>query len=639
MSDLKVVFESPRWWHWSVIQYYLLRGIPVWVVEPFHAYHHSKTKVLWFPDFLPEYVEKLINEGRISVIRPGEIDPKHLKTISGTLAIESIEAVYPAYQKKFKRIVDFACRVMGTREAEDIFRKILCDGLCIFYSANTFIHRVAERFGPGPIIFYPEVNVLDYRFKKELLDRSRQKYFPHPQVRFSFPSLAASFLEFFNLKERILPLIMLWGQTVASHFLKSGDLARGIHKKSYKYGVTIRTGRQLRGTQRGPDFIVDNEKIKEDELLFFLTRRVSRSEKQKLAQTFSGKLFSVPRRGEFFSNPAEWRELFWLSIREQFLWNTEEVKAVSLVIFSYFKWKKTLEAVKIEHFITHSDFGVDHIGRNAALKQAGVKTWYFIDSMNNLAYLTSRDYQPHEPLFTYLHYDNFVTWSQHLADYLRSHCNPSQYHVLGCLWANHIKKNPGKQFTIAVYDTTYTTKGFAAYEEGIAFARDILRLAERQKDIMILFKEKKTRALSLLLEKHLAPQLIGLYQQMEKHPRIKMFSNADDASAIMAQSHLIVSFPFASTTFEAMSACLPAIWHDPAGLYKNTHFAQIKGVVTHNYEQLEEIVLSFKNNRSAKYESPFPKGSPFMDPYRDGKAIERFRELLVSGSAPGPKIP
>ena len=70
MSEVKVVLESPRWWHWIIIQYCLLRRIPVWVVEPFHAYHHSKTRILWYPEFLPTYVERLIEPYRAGLSVP-----------------------------------------------------------------------------------------------------------------------------------------------------------------------------------------------------------------------------------------------------------------------------------------------------------------------------------------------------------------------------------------------------------------------------------------------------------------------------------------------------------------------------------------------------------------------------------------
>ncbi len=47
------------------------------------------------------------------------------------------------------------------------------------------------------------------------------------------------------------------------------------------------------------------------------------------------------------------------------------------------------------------------------------------------------------------------------------------------------------------------------------------------------------------------------------------------------------------------------------------------------YEELKAMVLEFKKIRPNAYQNPIPKNSPLMDPYRDGKAINRFRDLLA----------
>ena len=50
-----------------------------------------------------------------------------------------------------------------------------------------------------------------------------------------------------------------------------------------------------------------------------------------------------------------------------------------------------------------------------------------------------------------------------------------------------------ESFVIGVFDTTYSCNGFASYKEGILFARHLIDLVAKDKDIQILFKEKKDR--------------------------------------------------------------------------------------------------------------------------------------------------
>jgi hypothetical protein len=52
--------------------------------------------------------------------------------------------------------------------------------------------------------------------------------------------------------------------------------------------------------------------------------------------------------------------------------------------------------------------------------------------------------------------------------------------------------------------------------------------------------------------------------------------------------------------------------------------------LTRNAEELCAMVGVIKNMKPGAYRNPIPRESSLLDPYRDGKAIERFRNLLVS---------
>jgi hypothetical protein len=66
------------------------------------------------------------------------------------------------------------------------------------------------------------------------------------------------------------------------------------------------------------------------------------------------------------------------------------------------------------------------------------------------------------------------------------------------------------------------------------------------------------------------------------------------------------------------------------GYYKDTPYGRISGVTTHTYQELKRKVFQIKEKSVESYKNPIPVSSPLLDPYRDGKAIERFRDLLVS---------
>jgi polysaccharide biosynthesis PFTS motif protein len=619
---------------------YLKRDVPVWIVEPFHSYHHKKG-IRFFPPHLPSYVEELIKSGRVRVLKADEINAKEIYLLSADKAVNVIESVFPEYRKKYENIFSYVSDTLKSPVAENVFRINLCNRLAEFYSMNILLHRIEKRLNNGHIIVYPDMNVYSYLFIKKLLLESNQEFYEHPNVRFHVQACVTSFLE--NLKQNQILTAKVCAQTLASGLFGTRHLS--AQKRIFSYGITILGPRQLRENQRGPDFIIDNEKILSREVVYFPLMILTK-EQQEIMEKLPGEVYHLPKVGRYFSHFSEWKGLLWQALKKNFLRNGEELHAASTAFFNYFRWKKVLEDVEIKHFITHADFGSGHVGRNIALNQAGVQTWYFNDSMNHTVnFQEEKKCGMHHPFWAYLSYDHLVTWDEALAQYYKEHPGSfKETHVVGCLWSSHFQeKNQERKlppelslkilhdyFVLAAFDTTYSKNGITSYEEGLAFAMHLLQLADEYPDIYIILKEKKDRSIHFALDPILGPKLLETYNKMDSHPRIKICSNQVDASELISISDMAVSFPFTSTTFEALSVNRPAIWHDPLGYYVNTLYGKVGGVTTHNYEALKATVLEIKERKSCQYQNPIPINSPLMDPFRDGKAIERFRKLLTS---------
>ncbi|MCG2756954.1 MAG: polysaccharide biosynthesis PFTS motif protein [Desulfobacteraceae bacterium] len=642
MNNLKIVYESPNRWDYLFIKKYLKEKVPVFVVEPFHAYHHNKG-IRFFPPHLPPYVENLIINGKISVLKAKDINAEKIYFQAADKAVEVVESVFPEYRRRYEKIFSYVSETLKSPIAENAFRNNLCNRLAEFYSANILLHRIENCLNPGSIMVYPDTNVYSYFFIKGLLSKSNQEFFEHPNIRFPIKVYVNSFLE--NLKQNLISTTKLCAQTLASGLLERHHYAAANKKKVFSYGVTILSPRQLKETKRGPDFIIDNKKILASEVIYFPLMTLTKDQQKTLAK-LPGEVHQLPKAGRFFSNYPQWKRLLYLGVKQKFLRNGEELMAASNVFFNYFRWRKVMEDVSIRHFITHCDFGTGHIGRGLALNQASVQTWYFTDSMNHI--VNFRDGNKggmHHPFWAYLYYDHLVTWDATLARYYKEH--PGSFkktHVVGCLWGEHIQdknharkqisvptsKNLDNRYVLSCFDSTYSRNGFTSYAEGLAFAKHLLQLADEYPDVYIILKEKKNRSIHYTLDPVLGPKLLEIYNKMDFHPRIKICSNDVDASELISVSDMVISFPFTSTTFEALSANKPAIWHDPAGYYRNTLYGKTGGVVTHSYDELKIKILELKNLNPGAYQNPMPMNSPLMDPYRDGKAIDRFRELLTS---------
>lgn len=638
-----VVLESFKHISKGTLKNYFKNSKTVYIIEPFVAYHIKNVKFQGFAEAFPDYAEQFLQNSSLKLLPADSIDGKSIYRHATDRAVEVIESVFPEYRKEHKDLFEFVSDSLKSPEAENVFKKNLCDRLAEFYSVNILLHRISRLFAPKPVLMYPDINIYSYLYLKEILSKSKQEAYEHPNVQ--FPSRAYTRGYFENLKQNLISLFRLSAQTIVSGFLGSLSSFRKKESKSYLYGAAIISPtRQLKDIQQRPDFIIDNNKIFAKEVVYIPVVALDKEHRKQLGN-LPGAVYYPPRAGRYFSDFTKWLKLFGLAFKNNFLGNADEINTVCNVFFQYFRWQKVLEDIEFKHFITYCDFGIGHVGRNLALNQAGIQTWYFTDSMNmgcNLK-VEEDECNMRHPFWTYLYYDHFVTWDELLARYFKEHPGTfKQVHVVGCLWGGHINKqnktgnktvigaskNLKGSFKLAAFDTTYSRNGFTSYAEGIAFAENLLQLADTFPDIHIILKEKKDRNLHSVFDPILGPKLLNFYNRINAHPGMTICSDQTDSSELISISDMVVSFPFTSTTFETLSVNKPAIWHDPLDCYKGTPYAKVGGVMTHSYEELKAKVVEIKNMQINSYRNPIPANSPLMDPYRDGKAIDRFRELL-----------
>ena len=653
MPNIPIIYESPTKLDCLFIKKYLKQDVPVWVVEPFHTFHHRKG-IRFYPLPLPDLVDNLVKKGKINLLKVDQLNAREIYQLAADKAVKTVESVYPEYKKDNKDLFENVCKVLKTTKAENIFKKNLCDRLAEFYSVNILLSRIEKLFTNSPILVYPDTNLRNYHYLKTLLSKSKQDFFEHPNIRFPLLMYITAFFK--DFKAYIISVSRLSAQTITSGLLGGFWNDNQKDKKSYLYGITVVSpSRQLAGDQRGPDFIIDNNKIRAEDVVYLSIADLTGDQKRRLTN-LPCTVYYPPKAGQCFSHFTKWAKLFWLALKKNFLCNkSEEIKTACIAFFNYFKWLKVLEDITFRHFITHCDFGLGHIARNLALNQAGIETWYFTDSMNhgcNCKGINGKNGKTgiRHPFWTYMYYDHLVTWDELLEQYFKDH--PDSFkntHVVGCLWSGHIKDNskvarkllglPYSKFQdgfiLAAFDTTYSRNGFTSYDEGFAFAEHLLQLAIDFSDIYIFFKEKKQRDVHYILDPVLGPMLLDLYNKIDNHSRITTLSNQEDASKLISVSDMVVSFPFTSITFETLSANKPAVWHDPMGYYSDTPYAKVGGIITHSYKDLKKKVMEIKSASLETYRNPLHISSPLMDPYRDGKAIDRFRNLLVTGRLRG----
>jgi len=421
-------------------------------------------------------------------------------------------------------------------------------------------------------------------------------------------------------------------------------------RRTYEFAITIVSPlREFANQIRGVGFLLDEEKLRKDNTIFVplvpLTRRQIHELKERGLVVSSD---SISTSYDTCRTVQKKGVLVLVLLMFTPLWIGS---VAAYLVRDYWIWRGFLRRYAVKKVISHADFGFRHISRNIILKSSGVETWYYVDTENFGGLNFNPGANPRRHMYwTYLYYDKCVAWSERVIDYYRMHRQAiDQYFAVGCLWSENARDLRESKSTsqlrayirsrglcektkiLAVFDSTYNNFSRTTYEDGIGFAEGIDKLLEELEDVFVVWKEKKPRWIH---KEKGSSELIAIYNRMAKHARC-YFAGSDTAvEEVLALCDMAISFPFTSTTIEALGAGIKGIYYSPNGKFKGSYFEAIPGLVAHDYaglrEVAEKLLYRWNEYEYKKYVDEHVKGK--IDPYLDGKGITRFRELLCAGS-------
>jgi len=365
---------------------------------------------------------------------------------------------------------------------------------------NLLFQKIETILPEEGIQFYSCVSPQKYKEIKDYVQESGIDYFESHRIHFVWSQKKEWFLSRAVKSAELYAKIL--AQTLASLLYVKN---RRVPKKSYKYAFNAVGMRIFQTNLRGIDFLIDESKIYAQESVIINDQRISPAQ-AKLLESHNIDVVFVPRY--IFSDAKIWLRFSKIALLLLLGGKLEEGRETTSAMLAYVRWKSILQTISVKHFVTYSDFGSTHITRNIVLAQSDIQTWYYNDSGNSGNVLQTPEFLCRHPFWTYLNYDHLITWSSSIKNYFESH--PDSFknsHVVGCLWSSHIPQKTNAlslfpnvlrnrlegYYIIGVFDTTYSNEGITTYQEGIQFAKDILRLVQSNDRIRVLFKEKKDR--------------------------------------------------------------------------------------------------------------------------------------------------
>lgn len=455
----------------------------------------------------------------------------------------------------------------------------------------------------------------------------------------------------FNLVLNKATNIFLLFYPVYLFFKKIKGICHNKNRKEFEVGITIDHSKHIFFMNYcNEDYFVDKNELPKEDVLFI-------DERGKLNIDYYKKC------GYNYTCLLDDREtislnLFWQKMVKRFLpaWFKVVIFAFSeetfIIIVSrkilsdYIKWNIFADNYIIKNYI--KKLIPDNISKTHILSQYDIKTWLVNpDSSSNEHHLDWSDTKKNQTIFSFMYYDNMVTHGNVTERFYKKYRNNIKNYIqTGVLYSQVvcelekgkleskvvpliIKKKKLPEKIIGVFDTTFTNVGPAFPDDGIRFGNDILKLIDEFSDVGFIFKAKK--------EFTETPFITSIYDKLKNHEHCVFFSRFDEYRVsppeVIAVSDLVISAAYTSTTAEALGAKKKAIYYEPAGrnMGDKYYFNNYPNFVAHNYDELKRLVnywlYQVKDEEFDTFLNTYVKDE--IDPYLDGKAISRMRQLLL----------
>jgi len=643
MTRKRVVIEEIRKYHIPLLAWYLWRGYDIYYLQSSEVLKEMK------------WLRQMHEAGRIQRLH---LKKQHdiIVNPSGDLAFNAVDKLYESHFL-FNPIVKRLTHLYASDDIHLAFRKSMCEGLSSLYYHSVLTAHINEVLAnDSDWMLIPTHNRKAY-IVPWWVALSWQNLIPVKERAGNRIPFCFKVVGWFSLLAKTFRSVL-----VCTHFLAlAGWAALWSRQKpaplTYDFAVTIiAPQREFANQIRGFDFLLDKERIRKDNTLFVPLAKLAQQERDRLRDC--GAVIAD-------TNVPPDRSVFWRVLGHGLLLLIYGLKAPEwmfrtavYLLKDYWQWSGFVQRYKVGKFVTYCDFGFRHISRNILLRRQGTTTWYYVDTVNTGGtFAIKPDGSAYvDPGWGYLMYDYFVSWNERFNRYHQMHRQQiGQYITVGCLWSEHVRLLKEGRIRsgllrkisevgysanlklIAVFDSTYSNYSPTSYADGAAFARGIEQLIEGCPDLFVMWKEKKPRWLHRD-RKYAA--LVGdsggleqIYDRLATHPRCYFTGHDTSTSEVLSVCDLAISFPFTSTTAEALGAQVKAIYYDPNKKYLGSYYDRFPGLVAHGYRQLRERVEELLYNTTChdynEYLETYIKGE--IDPFLDGMALTRFRNLLCDG--------
>ena len=145
-------------------------------------------------------------------------------------------------------------------------------------------------------VFYPDISTALFARINGLVEKTFERTYVTPSLRFGFASILRSYIEYAVLYIRAL--LFLSYVTLGSIFTKRSSVIQ--NRPRYRYAISIISERQFYHSKRTFDFLIDGENIEYGDVVFIPFCKLSGEQKKKLSSVTPHSFFPSERRSALF---------------------------------------------------------------------------------------------------------------------------------------------------------------------------------------------------------------------------------------------------------------------------------------------------------------------------------------------------
>lgn len=546
-------------------------------------------------------------------------------------------------QKDRKPYIDLG----GETYARFLFRRRMLQKMHTVFFSFKFANKVIKKNNLNePVTFIPSrfsYRIYSVMRNRQLLDHDNIHIPKIILLKFYIVELLIQMYFFFiNI---IYPEIL---------FFKMSGEKDDQEKKYFPIGVHLYEGLMFNNKHsHSVDFFIDEVKIKKDDVLFVLgphqTHDYIRQSKESgyhVVDIHDDVIFKYNRYYYLKKHYRKISTFRFKSIRSILRQNWFSTSASS-ALRNFISWRIFFDKYNVKKFMNMMN--PQEITREIMICKYGAESIFVHNSVNVNYIDKGKNSQYTEMLYvSNMIFDKTVTdiaTNKWLRD---SQGSVKKYIDNGVLFADYAKNITSEQKAairsqlgvlpeqslLSFFDNTVGPRGAFNYEEYYLLFDSIKRILDLYPHFYVVFKSKRSEERTL--RKQFPFYIKDIFRELLQNERFSEVTNDQGIMAyeLVGSSDLVISVAVSSMIYQSLAGGIKAISYDPGNknFQKFIITENFPNLCAHNFNELVDLI-EYWLYKSTDYDfRAFINNyiRPNIDPYCDGRAIERFQEILLA---------